>query len=351
MLSNRLAIAALAAACIVAAGAGGYLASRHNATTPVSVAAASPVRSSEAAPTPLTPADRPVQETEAVVGDAAVKPAPVVSTPASPSTPPVSARRNEAPAKRTETPSRPAQRSAKAATAISAQPPPPLAQTWPSSAAPAAPATPAPSTNPAASDANAAQTRPDDRVASEPPRAAEPPAKTYEELVVSADSVVGLQTENAISSELARVEDTVQARVSRDVRVGDKVAIPAGTRAIGSVVQVDRGGKFKERARLGIRFHTLVLADGTRVPISTDTLYREGDAPASAQKIGGGAVIGTILGAIVGGGKGAVIGGAAGAGAGTAATMAGDRSAATFPAGSPMTVRILSPVTVTVEQK
>ena len=168
---------------------------------------------------------------------------------------------------------------------------------------------------------------------------------------MSADSVIGLKTDTAISSELARVEDVVQARVACDVRVGDNVAIAEGTRAIGSVVQVDRGGKFKERARLGIRFHTLVLADGTRVPISTDTIYREGDAPTSAQKVGGGAVIGTILGAIVGGGKGAAIGGAAGAGAGTAATMAGDRSTATFPAGSPMTVRVLSPVTITVEQK
>src|SRR5438128_12297234 len=35
MLSNRFTVAALAAACIVAAGAGGYLASRQNATTPV----------------------------------------------------------------------------------------------------------------------------------------------------------------------------------------------------------------------------------------------------------------------------------------------------------------------------
>jgi hypothetical protein len=34
-------------------------------------------------------------------------------------------------------------------------------------------------------------------------------------------------------------------------------------------MQVERGGKFKERARLGIRFHTLVLADGTiaRIPL------------------------------------------------------------------------------------
>src|SRR5205807_9856335 len=149
-----------------------------------------------------------------------------------------------------------------------------------------------------------------------------PPQKTFEDLVISRDSVIGLQTETRVSSETAKVEDRVDARVTRDVRVGDRVAIPAGSRAIGSVSLVERGGKFKERARLGIRFHTLVLADGTRVPINTDTLYREGDAPTSAQKIGGGAVIGTILGAIVGGGKGAAIGGAAGAGAGTAATMA-----------------------------
>ena len=55
----------------------------------------------------------------------------------------------------------------------------------------------------------------------------------------------------------------VEARVLRDVRVGNAVAIPAGSRALGSVMLVERGGKFKERARLGIRFHTLVLADGT----------------------------------------------------------------------------------------
>jgi len=341
MFSNRLVIVALAAACVVAAGAGGYIASRQNATTPVSVAAA-PAPAIPAPAAPVASTDRPVQETEGVVGDPVPKTTP---SPAASNVPSASTKRSEAP-------TRTAARSAKASATIASKPsPPPLAQTWPTSAA-TQPVTQPPSTSSSSSsDATTGPARAEERAASEAQRTPEPPAKTYEELVVSADSVIGLQTETAISSELARVEDTVQARVSRDVRVGDKVAIPAGTRAIGSVVQVEQGGKFKERARLGIRFHTLVLADGTRVPISTDTIYREGDAPTSAQKIGGGAVIGTILGAIVGGGKGAVIGGAAGAGAGTAATMAGDKSNATFPAGSPMTVRILSPVTVTVEQK
>ena len=194
-----------------------------------------------------------------------------------------------------------------------------------------------------------APSRPDDRAVQESPRE---PERAFEELVVSADSVIGLQTENRITSETARVEDRVEARVTREVKVGDRVAIPAGARALGSVMQVERGGKFKERARLGIRFHTLVLADGTRLPISTETIYRDGEAPgnSTAAKVGGAAVGGAILGAILGGAKGAVIGSTAGAGAGTAVVMAGDRNAATLPAGTPMTIRLLSPVTVTSEK-
>jgi hypothetical protein len=171
--------------------------------------------------------------------------------------------------------------------------------------------------------------------------------------VVSANSVIGLQTETRISSETARIEDRVEAKVTRDVKVGDNIAIPAGSRVIGSVIQVDRGGKFKERARLGIRFTTLVLADGTRLPMSTETIYRDGEAPtnSSAAKIGGGAIGGAILGAILGGAKGAAIGATAGAGGGVAAVEVGDRQEVTLAAGSPMTVRLLTPLTVTVEQQ
>jgi hypothetical protein len=165
--------------------------------------------------------------------------------------------------------------------------------------------------------------------------------------------VIGLQMDNAISSERARVEDRVVARVSRDVRVGSAVAIPAGTRALGTVVAVERGGRVRERASIGIRFHTLELRDGTQLPIRTDTIYRYGEAPGngSAAKIGGGAVAGAILGAIINGGKGAAIGAATGAGAGTAAVMTGDRNAAVFPAGSDVTARILSPITVSIERE
>ena len=183
-------------------------------------------------------------------------------------------------------------------------------------------------------------------------RAVEPVGPLYDDLVVAADSVIGVEIETSVTSERARVEDQVVARVTRDVRVGNRVAIPAGSRVHGEVTLVERGGRLKERARLGVRFTSVVLADGTRMPIQTGTIYREGDAPGgeSAAKIGGGAIGGAIIGGILGGAKGAAIGGAVGAGGGTAAVLAGGRNAATLPTGTPVTVRVEDPVVVTVER-
>jgi len=189
-------------------------------------------------------------------------------------------------------------------------------------------------------------------VTAEPEAPPPPAAPEMMEVVIPPDSVLGLQIEKTITSETARVEDRVDARVTRDVRIGNRVAIPAGSTVQGSVMEVERGGKVRDRARLGIRFHTVVLADGTKLNIRTDSVVREGTSPAkeSTAKIGGAAAGGAILGAILGGGKGAVLGGTIGAAGGTAATMAGQRSPAILPAGSTVSVRVQQPVTVTVEK-
>ena len=181
------------------------------------------------------------------------------------------------------------------------------------------------------------------------PRARQP---QFDEVVLPASSVLGLQVETPLSSERTQIEDRVEARVTRDVTSDGRVAVPAGSRVLGSVTVVERGGKMKERARLGVRFHTLVLADGRQVPLRTEPIIREGDSPSneSARKIGGAAIGGAILGAILGGGKGAVIGGAAGAGGGSAAVMAGDRNAATLPAGTVVSVRLSGPATIEIER-
>jgi len=186
----------------------------------------------------------------------------------------------------------------------------------------------------------------------EPPSPPPPPQRRFEELIVAADAVLGLRVESTVSSEVARVEDPVDARVTRDVRVGGDIAIPSGTRVLGSVILVERGGKMKTAARIGVRFHTLVFADGSRLSIDSEAIHREGKSPGqeSAAKVGGATVGGAILGAIIGGGKGAAIGGAVGAAGGTGAVMAGGRNPAVLPSGTSVTVRLRQPVTVTVER-
>jgi hypothetical protein len=302
----------LAAVCLTVGAGGAYLVTRPSTgadTLPVATAQEPSVSPDPAAPT--------VEQSEAVV----TEPSPAVAEPAR-----APASRATAPSKpRRERPSRPST--------------PPRGETPDNYVAP--PAAPAP------------------RIATEPtlaPSLPEPepiaPAPQFEELIVSADSVIGLQMESSLTSERARVEDEVTARVTRDVKVGDRVAIPAGAQALGEVTLVERGGKMRDKARLGVRFTSIVLADGTRVPLDTETIIREGSSPGneSAAKIGGGAIGGAIIGGILGGAKGAIIGGSAGAGAGSAAVLAGGRNPATLTSGSPVTVRLLKPATVTVEK-
>ena len=180
-----------------------------------------------------------------------------------------------------------------------------------------------------------------------------PPVPRIVEVVVPASSVVGLKVETSLTSETAQVEDRVEARVTREVMADGRVAIPAGARVLGDVIEVERGGKMKTKARLAVRFHTLVLADGSSVPFRTDAIFREGSSPGSesARKIGGAAIGGAVLGAIIGGAKGAAIGGATGAGAGSAVVMAGDRNPATLPFGTVVTVRLTAPVSIDIEKE
>ncbi len=181
-------------------------------------------------------------------------------------------------------------------------------------------------------------------------RPAEPPR--FDELSVAADSVIGIRLDTPVSSETARLEDRVVARVTRDVMVDGRTAIPAGARLEGVVSLVESGGKFKERAQVGIRFTQLVLGETNRIAIQTEAIHRGGDAPApeAAAKIGAGAANGAMLGAVIGGKKGAAIGAGAGAAGGTAVVAKGSRNEAVLVEGSPLTVRLTAPVKVLVER-
>jgi hypothetical protein len=324
---NRAAFGALAMIGVLAAGGGAYLANRHNDADMVA-----------AAPVYAVPTAGAVTETENTIASVpAAEPGPLALAPAPEPVPaPAPARvARRAPAPRSTPPA--SQRS----------------RTSPSYGGNNSPAAPVYTPSAPVDAPVAPAIEPfENTIVDRTPVVPEPPRKMYDELVIPADSVIGLQIETAVTTERAKLEDQVGARVSRDVKVRDQVAIPAGARALGSVTLVERGGRLKDQARLGIRFHTIVLADGTRLPINTETIYREGESPAreSAAKIGGGAVGGAVLGAIFGGKKGAVIGSTVGAAGGGVAVAASEPNAATLAAGSTVTVRMGSPATVTVER-
>jgi hypothetical protein len=314
----------LAAACVTAAAGGAFVAVRQNAA-PAAAVASQPVTETEAlVPPPARPSAEAPDRTASP--DPGSRPEAARSAAAAPVTPKGPVRPVERTAAR-PTPSRDTSSSTPGSAVAEGQQPPPE---------------PAPVS---------------DLPAVEPERAPEapsaPPEARFVEVVVPASAVIGLQVDRSLSSETARVEDRIEARVTRDVMADGHRAIPAGSRMLGSVVLVDRGGKMKDPARLGVRFHTLVLADGSEMPLRTEAIFRDGDSPGneSSRKIGGAAVGGAILGAILGGGKGAVVGGAAGAAGGSAAVMAGGRNAATLPAGTIVTARVAGPVTIQVAKE
>lgn len=329
MAFNKLIFSGLTIGCLAAAGGGAFLAVRQNQTAGAADAQVAP-----GGPAPVT-------ESEGVIapsGPTAVAPIPETAPRRTPSI-------SSAPTAASRASSRPAPR-APIAESRPALPPPTTASS--------APATSGgtmwesrPTVQPSVPDYKEAEA---EAPALQPPP---PPAPEFIEITVPPDAVLGLQIERTISSELARVEDKVEARVTRDVRVDGRIAIPAGSTVRGSVTEVDRGGRMKGKARLAIRFHTVVLADGTQLGLKTDPVIREGASPngESAAKVGGAAIGGAILGAILGGGKGAAIGAGVGAAGGTAAAMANDRNPATLPAGTTVTVRMQAPVNVTVQKE
>lgn len=342
---NKLVFAGLSVGCLAAAAGGSYLAVRQNQNAPGASSAYSAASAPDANATAPATGSKPVTESEGTIAPEAAKPAPQISEPV--------------------VPARPASR------IVNRQTRQADARTTAPATRPSAPVSPRDSnvagrsgqsdTTAATAAANGGtmwETRPSVQPATpeyrepEPPAPPPAPAVEYVDLTVPSDAVLGLQIERTVSSELARVEDRVDARVTRDVRVSDRIAIPAGSTVRGSVTDVDRGDRVKGKSRLAIRFHTIVLADGTELALKTDPVVREGQSPGgeSAAKVGGAAIGGAILGAILGGGKGAAIGGAVGAAGGTAAAMSNDRNPATLSAGTTVTVRMQAPVTVTVQK-
>jgi hypothetical protein len=176
--------------------------------------------------------------------------------------------------------------------------------------------------------------------------AAPAPAR-WREVTLPAGTALPLELMTAVSSETAKVETPVRARLRQAVMVDGYTAVPAGAVLNGTVIDVARAGRVQGRSRLAFRF-TDVELDGGREDLRTNPITFEGEQTKGedATKIGAGAVGGAIIGGILGGGDGAAKGAAIGGAAGTGAVLATRGREVTLAVGTDLAASLATAFTV-----
>jgi hypothetical protein len=156
-----------------------------------------------------------------------------------------------------------------------------------------------------------------------------------------------VRIDEALSTRRNRVGDGFSATLAESVVMDNRTLLPAGTRVSGHVTISDASGRFKGRARLGLRLDALEY-QGRKYPIETTSADRvsANHRRRNTAIIGGGSGLGAIVGAIAGGGKGALIGAGAGAAAGVAGEAITGKKEVSIPAETLLRFTLEAPVRV-----
>ena len=167
-------------------------------------------------------------------------------------------------------------------------------------------------------------------------------------VVVPAGSVLRIRIDDGLDNEQAQVGSTFNGIVLRNVIAGGSIAIPRGTAATGTIVEVQGRG----RPVLALQITQLML-DGLPYPVVTDAWSRPGMSrtPQAVNNAVGIGAMGALLGGMAGGG-GALLGAGLGGATEVGATMVGGGGGSVvIPAEAILTFRLLQPVSmVTVSQ-
>ena len=159
--------------------------------------------------------------------------------------------------------------------------------------------------------------------------------QTSEPIVVPAGTVLPVSLTSRVTTKHAKDGDGVYGRTVFPITINNKIVIPEGSNVRGKITEIRRPGRVKGKPELTLSFQTLVLPNGTTLPIYTSlrgvggagerkgeaTVQGDSDKAHDAKTIGTTTVEGALIGVIADRGKGAVIGGGVGAAAGTAAVL------------------------------
>ena len=178
--------------------------------------------------------------------------------------------------------------------------------------------------------------------------------REWREVTIPAGTILKVNLNTAVGSDTSRVEDPVRGTLRSPVTIRGVQALAAGTALSGHVTDAARSARVKGRARIAFRFtridppgpdDSMVIRAGTVARVAPGTKKKD------AAKIGAGAVGGAIVGGIVGGGDGAAKGAAIGGAGGTGVVLATRGKEVRMGAGTPLSIRLSSPLTVRVPMR
>lgn len=199
----------------------------------------------------------------------------------------------------------------------------------------AAPPTPPPSSPPPPDNAAVVQTPPP------------PPLQAPKKLILDQGTPLAIRLIDPIDSEKNQTGDTFHATLNAALNSDGEQAVAAGAELIGHLAEVKSAGKFAGQSELVLQLDSLSFG-GKTYSLQTDQYRKTGSARGknTAEKVGGGAILGGIIGALAGGGKGAAVGTAAGAGVGGGAQAASKSPPIKLPAETVLNFTLQAPITV-----
>jgi hypothetical protein len=174
-----------------------------------------------------------------------------------------------------------------------------------------------------------------------------PPPPAPQKVTIEQGTQISIRLIDSIDSEKNQPGDPFHATLNAPLSAEGIEAIPAGTDITGHVVEVKSAGKFAGQSLVVLQLDS-ITANGRSYNLQTDQYRKEGSSRGknTAEKVGGGAVLGGIIGAIAGGGKGAAIGAAAGAGVGGGVQAATKSQQIKLPSETVLNFTLQAPVTV-----
>lgn len=192
-----------------------------------------------------------------------------------------------------------------------------------------------------------AQSAPAPMAAPAPPPA--PPKPVVRDITLPAGTVLPVRISETLNSKDAQPNDVFHGALAGDLGSQGAIVIHQGAPVMGRIVDAKDAAHFKGSALLSLEL-TQITANGQKITLVTQAFSQQGAGRGknTAEKGGGGAVLGAIIGGLAGGGKGAAIGTLAGGAAGVGVNAATRGQQVVIPSETLINFQLQSPITIRV---